>query len=144
MTEYWNGGDGVTVESLHDEVVRIAAEQPEHIYESPNGGGCFYTHYSDEEPPKPGCIIGVAIFNLTGKLVKQDGSYPNELGGGINTWEWRNILGADAEDEWCAPMHSDPKRELTHKWLARVQQEQDFKETWSDAVAKADELHPLD
>lgn len=130
MTEYWDG-TGVTAEALVEEVRRLAAEQPDYMYDPTNfddtSDGCAlpkcrYTHYQNDGTRVPGCIIGKAIYNLTGKLVDQA-----VTGGGVLDFPFMQ------EEYAYASGWSDQAR-----WLAAVQRNQDEKMYWGRAVELAD------
>lgn len=143
--EYWTGGEGVTLQSLHDEVVKIAQNNPEHVYNAPDGfETCLYTHFPDTEDARPGCIIGQAVWNITGKLVSQDRGMREDIDGTVGNAQWRRLLGADAVDEDGYSTHSDPANQRLQNWLRKVQSIQDEHYEWGTAVQSADAAFPLD
>lgn len=130
MAEYWDG-TGVTAGTLEGEVRRLAAEQPDHVYDATNfpdlkiGAKCKYTHTLEDKSQVPGCIVGQAIFNLTGKLVNQE-----IHGGGVLDFRFMR-------DEYNLGW-SDRAR-----FLANVQYHQDMQKPWGLAVTLADDKsHP--
>lgn len=93
MTEkFWSGGD-VLASALLAEAKRLSEEFPERIGRS-DTDGCVYTQYEynhgDEtsEPVCPVCIVGTAIFNVTGGYVP-----PVYEGNRIATDLWMEALG---------------------------------------------------
>lgn len=128
--EYWDG-TGVEASVLEAHVRQLAAEQPEYVYnpksfpDTGSGARCKYTHTLEDGSKVPGCIIGQAIFNITGKPVDQ----------------WRDSGGVldfkfmrDAELDNFAGDWSDRA-----KWLANVQSHQDRGISWGEAVRRADD-----
>lgn len=135
MSEYWDG-TGVTPEALEEEVRRLAAEQPDYVYDSKDfddtrGGWsiptCRYTHIQDDGAKVPGCIIGKAIYNLTGKLVNQQGS---GIGGVLDFGFMKPER--DESFEWTSRA----------RFLGKVQNMQDEGYPWGHAVQRASELYP--
>lgn len=130
-SEYWDG-TGVEPAVLEAHVRQLAAEQPDHVYDKDNypdryvGAACKYTHTLDDNSKVPGCIVGQAIFNITGKLVDQE----YHQGGVMDFQFMRSEFTRDDEDygHW-----SDRA-----KFLANVQNHQDSGLAWGDAVARAD------
>jgi hypothetical protein len=130
MTEYWDG-TGITPEDLEAEVIRLAAEQPDHVYSPTKFYGtlqgeytpspwCRYTHIQEDGAPVPGCIIGQAIFNLSGKPVDQDTSQ-----GTVCDFPFM-------QGEYIVPGWSQRA-----KFLSYVQSKQDAGMSWGQAVAEA-------
>jgi hypothetical protein len=125
--EYWDG-DGVSPEALEAEVRRLAAEQPERIYDytefadSRRGSRCKYTHTLEDDSKVPGCIVGVAIHNITGKLVDAD-----SWTGGVLEFGFMRAKARLDEGEYrvWSP---------TALFLANVQAHQDNRATWGSAV----------
>lgn len=126
--EYWDG-TGVSPEVLEAHVRQLAAEQPDHVYDKdayPDrgvGAACKYTHTLEDDSKVPGCIVGQAIFNITGKLVNQE----NHGGGVLDFGFMRSEY--DRNYEW-----SDRAR-----FLSNVQSHQDNGVPWGTAVARADD-----
>lgn len=126
--EYWDG----TLEpsALEFEVRRLAALQPDHVYDKeayPDrfiGASCKYTHTLDDGSKVPGCIVGQAIFNITGKLVKQE-----DHGGGVVDFAFMRTEYDRNDGTW-----SDRA-----KFLANVQNHQDNGVPWARAVERADD-----
>jgi hypothetical protein len=130
--EYWDG-TGVTPSTLEVEVRRLAAEQPEHVYDKDtypdrlSGARCKYTHTLGDGSKVPGCIVGVAIHNLTGKLVDQG----NYAGGVLDFGFMQDEYKLDDEGyRFWSPVA---------KFLANVQNHQDNGLPWGEAVSLADE-----
>lgn len=125
--EYWDG----TLEpsALEFEVRRLAALQPDHVYDRDNypdrayGAACKYTHTMLDDSKVAGCIVGQAIFNITGKLVKQE-----DHGGGVLDFLFMGTEYDRDSGEW-----SDRA-----KFLANVQNHQDNGVPWGTAVERAD------
>lgn len=116
--------------ALKAAVREVAADRPDFKYEpeatilSDGGKGSTVCRYTEQDGT-PGCIIGQGVFYITGETV-------NELmmGGGISHDRWAKALGVSytvADDNYRAWV-----------WLCSVQSYQDFKHTWSQAVARAD------
>lgn len=126
--EYWDG-TGVEPAVLEAHVRQLAAEQPDHVYDKdayPDryyGASCKYTHTLDDNSKVPGCIIGQAIFNITGKLVKQE-----DHGGGVLDFLFMRSEYDRENGEW-----NDRAR-----FLSNVQTHQDNGIPWGTAVARAD------
>lgn len=127
--EYWDGTD-VDAAILEVHVRQLGAQRPNHIYdynEYPDrgdGANCKYTHTLEDNSKVPGCIIGQAIFNITGKLVDQ-----RFYDGGVldfpfmrDEYDWDN-------GEWTDRA----------KFLANVQYHQDSQVSWGEAVERADD-----
>lgn len=131
MTEYWDG-TGITPEDLEAEVIRLAAEQPDHVYspskfydinqeaEYPPAPRCRYTHMQEDGTPVPGCIIGQAIFNLSGKPVEQATAQGTVLDFPFMREELINFSWNDRA-----------------RFLNLVQSKQDGGRPWGEAVAYA-------
>ena len=127
--EYWDG-TGVTASILEAHVRRLAALQSEHVYDKdayPDrgvGASCKYTHTLEDNSKVPGCIVGQAIFNITGKLVKQE-----DHGGGVLDFLFMRSEHDGDNGEW-----NDRA-----KFLANVQGHQDNGVPWGRAVERADD-----
>lgn len=127
--EYWDG-TGVTASILEAHVRQLAEKRAEHVYdknEYPDrntGSACKYTHTLEDHSQVPGCIVGVAIHEITGKLVNQD----NHNGGVLDFLFMRSEFDSDT-GEW-----SDRA-----KFLANVQGHQDNGVPWGRAVERADD-----
>jgi hypothetical protein len=70
---------------------------------------------------KPGCIVGAAIYNITGKYV------PSNLEGACNSIQWQDKLGigfGNNEDLY---------------FVRDVQHEQDCGKSWGEALSYARE-----
>lgn len=121
MTGYWDG-TGITAEQVEAEVRRLALERPGYAYSPSNfpdsgwGSSCKYTHTLGDGEECPGCIIGVAIFNLTGRLVDQ---------------RRHGVAVANL------PFMADHYNSRVGAFLRSVQNLQDGGETWGNAVRSA-------
>lgn len=119
----WWDGTGVTSASLRKEVERLA------IHAGDTRARCLYTiteeEYNDQDeswtrtPVKPECVVGQAVFNLTGKYVP--GSFE---GCGISNSIWRNALGQDLSGQG----------DDDFQFVLNVQSQQDNNQTWRDAL----------
>ena len=134
--EYWDG-TGVTPETLEFEVRRLAALRPDHVYDAETyddlsiGSKCKYTHSNLDGSKVAGCIVGQAIFNITGKLVDQ-----STYGGGVLDFPF--MQKEHSHDDEGYGRWSDRA-----KFLANVQYHQDSKMSWGNAVITADDTdHP--
>lgn len=129
--EYWDG-TGVDAPVLEAHVRQLAAKQPDHVYDyneytdSTVGANCKYTHTHLDGSQVPGCIVGQAIFNITGKLVRQA-----DHGGGVLDFGFMRTEYDRDSGEW-----SDRA-----KFLANVQSHQDNKIPWGTAVARAEDTN---
>lgn len=91
--KYWDGSP-ILASDVLAEAKRLSVEFPERIGSS-EVSGCVYTeHNYDEETDtvmtvKPVCIVGTAIYNLTGKFVPQ-----SMEGYRIGTSRWMQALSA--------------------------------------------------
>lgn len=127
--EYWDG-TGVDASVLEAHVRRLAALQPEHVYDKDEypdrgtGSACKYTHTLLDDSKVPGCIVGQAIFNITGKLVKQE-----DHGGGVLDFLFMQKEYDRSNGEWTDRA----------KFLANVQTHQDNGVPWATAVARAED-----
>lgn len=112
---------------LENEVRRLAAENPDFVYEGAVEDrygsqyvSCMYTVEGDDENLVGSCLFGQALINL--------GADPAEL----RSYEHEGI-GQVLE----SAMLVSPKRV---QWFDDVQEYQDVKMTWAFAVAEADDL----
>lgn len=93
-SKFWDGSP-ILASDVLAEAKRLSVEFPERIGRS-EVDGCVYTEYGrdDEsvnygEPVKPVCIVGTAVYNLTGKFV------PSSMEGNrIGTTGWMQALSA--------------------------------------------------
>lgn len=103
----------VTAEQIIAEVRRLAAEQPDFIYEKPAGSTfCLYKHGDG-----PGCIMGQALNNLG---VEVDEFTTGTIGSVLIEKGIKTTRGQG-------------------DWLRDVQAQQDTRHTWAQSVADADE-----
>ncbi len=117
MIEYWDG-TGLTAEAVAREVYRLGQERPDFVYSEHFGTSlCRYTHAGKE----PACIVGAAIYNLTGKPVDQ-----NAMAESVADGSWRSRLGA-----WSV------KQTKAWEFLCAVQYRQDMRCPWGTAVEEA-------
>lgn len=117
----------ITWEELEPEVRRLAAENPDYRYpmmRGNDGPACFYTLLPSGNTGQAVCIFGRALMNLG---VPQDELFPYE--------------GAPVHSLLC---HSSFDLEDRSSWIQLVQDQQDTRFTWSDAVADADTNYPLE
>lgn len=132
MTEelFWHGG-GITPVELLAEVDRLKQEFPDRVGTS-GKVGCVYTEYETTSdyalPVKPVCIIGTAVYNLSGKFVGP------ELEGsliGINIWA--EALGAGQVDEVGDVCEfSDEEQQEAFRACLDVQIKQDNGVPWGE------------
>ena len=128
--EYWDG-TGVEPAVLEAHVRQLAAQQPDHVYDKeayPDryiGSSCKYTHTLDDGSKVPGCIVGQAIFNITGKLVKQE----DHSGGVLDFLFMRSENNRESGGGWSERA----------KFLGNVQSHQDNGVPWARAVERADD-----
>ena len=114
-TPFWTN-EAVTTKALRAEVEKLAAEQPDRTAK------CKYTYYDQSgNPLVPGCIVGQAIYNLTGKFV------PTEMEGSCTENEWVYKLGGGLD--------LDADLQFSRK----VQFYQDGGQTWGEALTRAEE-----
>lgn len=106
----------ITVQQLVDSTIRIAEENPNYVYKSPDGGGCVYF---DPETKQPSCLIGHALAD--------NGITFDDLGElGI-----RNAI--DSVDNVCWRIEPFPETKFVN-FLERVQINQDCGIPWGEAV----------
>lgn len=112
----------VDVKDLIKAVREVAAENPDHVYKSQNGGGCNYT----EADGSLGCIVGHAMAKL-GKQLPPPGDYDMDMvtSSYVSSDAWSDLL-----DVGSASYES--------RWIRRVQSYQDTGSPWSEAVRLAD------
>lgn len=111
-----------TLDELEQEVRRLAAEQPDKVYEpqielmygDPTNTSCLYWH---EKENAPGCIYGHALTNL-----------------GIPRHYFNE---GEAIDSLLAALFGLTEADIP-RWFADVQLQQDDHVSWSDAVREAD------
>lgn len=115
----------VTYEDVEYEVRRLAAERPDHVYESPYNhsnaeedelelGSCRYQHGEGI----PGCLFGHAFLNLGLHLTDEDE--------GKAAYEVLERMRIGLTDDQAL-------------WVGDVQAKQDSGFTWANAVRAADE-----
>lgn len=118
--EYWDG-TGVEIQPLKAEVIRLATESPD------ERKACLYS--TDEG--KPECIVGQAVFNITGKVVHNDDWF-----GQINASEkWATALGADPYADYLGYSQEDYR---AFQFVREVQYRQDNGDTWGSALKTAE------
>lgn len=136
--DFWDPEtNAVNVGQLADAVRSAALRNPDKIYERPNGGGCKYTHETEDEKFCPGCIVGQGIFDITGQVVDQ-----SALGMSVNSGVWLRALNAASvePDKWGdTKVSDDPLTRYLTRWLRTVQSQQDDGKPWGEAVSYADQ-----
>jgi len=107
----WWDGKGITPATVRAEVTKLAEENPGTVR------NCVYNRGG-----VPECIVGQAVFNLTGKVVS------DETHSGSITWrpEWISAFGFKNLTE--AMENGD------FTFISKVQQAQDQGRTWGDAL----------
>ncbi|AWN04365.1 hypothetical protein PBI_GRAYSON_21 [Rhodococcus phage Grayson] len=116
---------------LKEEVLRLAAEKPDFIYESdPNAEeSCAYLAWDDDKA-YGSCIMGQALMNL-----------------GVDPVELSKYEGSDISAVVSALNDNEPPhyhRDPFDFWLSYVQGRQDAGYTWSKAVEFANEMECSD
>ncbi|AWN03860.1 hypothetical protein PBI_PEREGRIN_20 [Rhodococcus phage Peregrin] len=113
--------------ALKEEVLKLAAEKPDFIYESdPNAlEPCAYLAW-DKDEARGSCIMGQALMNL-----------------GVNPLELSKYEGADIAA--VVEILNGGEEPQYHKdkfdfWFSYVQGRQDNGDTWSTAVEYADDM----
>lgn len=101
-------------------VRELAAESPEFVYEAPVGEFCKYVHRTDEGHLIGGCIVGQAALKV---------GVPIEKLQSFDSWDDGSAGNAFSEFSISPEVLN---------WLQRVQESQDAKSPWGDAVAHAD------
>lgn len=120
MTDkHWYGGD-VEIGEVLAEAKRLSVEFPNRIGSSETMG-CVYTEYDVtasgdlyDHPVKPVCVVGTAIFNITGKYVA-----PDFEGTRIGTDKWVNALGVrdlDGHRAWRELLDAQIKQDSRAPW----------------------------
>lgn len=99
------------------EIRKVAAEQPDFIYNDGSLTECLYTQNADGSPG--GCIVGRALMRLDVEeedLVKNDGRFASRV---------LPELGISGDY-------------YVMNWIDKVQKVQDVGDTWAEAVQAAD------
>lgn len=115
---------------LIPEVRRLAAQNPDYVYpqmtDDEGGTACFYLARSAGNTAKAACIFGRALRNL-GVLARTLRKYENTgiTGALVSLVRSGLATGTSAQIAWCQ----------------RVQTSQDYGESWSYCVARADRMH---
>ena len=113
--------------ALKEEVLKLAAEKPDFIYESdPNAVEAFAYLVWDKDEATGSCIMGQALMNL-----------------GVNPLELSKYEGADISAVvGILNGGEEPQyhRDGLDYWLSYVQGRQDNGDTWSTAVEFADDM----
>jgi hypothetical protein len=104
------------VKELIAEVRRLAEANPDFVYRESN---CLYN--SGGDPANPGCIMGRAWRNVTGTSIKAEGQVISDV------LERYNI-------------NTTAKQ---RHWLTSVQDYQDARTPWGEAVILADSSFPV-
>lgn len=137
-TEFWNPEtQRINVAELADAVRQASLNDPNKVYQRPKGSGCLYTHEADDgQGLVPGCIVGQAVFNITGNVVQQ-----SALNTAVNGSAWVSALhiveGEVVDGDFT--LVKDPLTRYLVRWLRNVQSKQDDGNTWAKSVAYADE-----
>lgn len=108
------------VEKLVAAVREVAAEKPDHVYQTPANGTCAYVLDG-----QPSCIVGQAAWRLG--LI--DGSFEKHIEentAGVTTF--LRYLGAAMDED----------NEYEREFLDAVQEKQDQEVAWGEAVELAD------
>lgn len=121
---FWDG-TGVNSSDLREEVERLATEKPETY------AACVYTSVQPlaDGPGSiitPGCIVGAAVYNLTGAYVPDE--YERT---GINNRNWLSSLGEEPDDDY---LESLTEKSEDFQFVYRVQRLQDGGQNWGDAL----------
>lgn len=121
MVAYWDG-TGVEIRALKAEVTKLAKESPD------AKRACIYS----TDAGVPVCIVGQAVFNITGKVVDN-----NEWFGQIDgSPEWIMALGGD-HTELNNGMSAENYNAF--RFVSNVQNHQDKGFTWGEALTYAQE-----
>lgn len=123
MAEFWRGGD-VKPTQLLAEMIRLGEEFPD------KHAACRYTDYEDdgETPTQPVCLVGTAIYNLTGKFVHSEFE-----GTRIGAMMWAEALGADNAVSWNREF-TNPDEFTAYKRAVSMQTNQDLGWSWGFAT----------
>lgn len=126
-------GDGIVTELNRDaaeliaEIKRVAAETPNFVFH----GQCRYVINDDPQdtdpddpdvPKKPGCIVGVALWNLG--WIDANLSHRTNVAGATSALQDLNVCFTPNEGQW----------------ISDVQFEQDMRTAWGAAVDRANRL----
>lgn len=126
MPKIYEDGDVIDVQALITAVRELAAERPDFVYPVNSGNrapSCYYT-----KPDGTGdCIIGCAMERIGHPLPVQ-----NRDGEGAT-----KLLSAPVSSALWAWALNIPEAGREHRWLGRVQAQQDTGDSWGDAVAYA-------
>ena len=110
----------VKVSELWAEVLKVAQEQPEHVYERGEVGKCNY-----ERNGQPSCIVGHAMHRL-----------------GVSTFDLREFDAAEdsaiGDIIMMNPDMFDKDDKLGMELVIEAQDNQDQGVPWGQAVAKGD------
>jgi hypothetical protein len=116
---YWDG-EGVSVQALKAEIIKLGTEFPD------KWATCVYSLYGT-----PVCIVGRAVFNITGKVVEN-----NDWFGQIDSsHRWIKALGGEPI---VARNGFNTEDYDAYRFAADAQNYQDAGHTWSEAVAYAE------
>lgn len=121
MVTWWDGV-GVEIQQLKAEVIRLAEGSPDTMR------ACIY---SDDEGC-PVCIVGQAVFNITGQVVSND----DWFGGIDGSAKWINAFGGDSTLSNNGLSEEDYDAFL---FVSHVQNRQDMGFTWGEALNYAKE-----
>lgn len=104
----------VTEQDIINEVLRLAAENPDYIYTIPGGdehSSCVYIHDGNGS-----CIVGRALVN--------NGFDPEKVA------QYEGVTA----DEMLVALDIKEETDFDQTWLDRVQTEQDSGTPWAEAV----------
>lgn len=124
-SKFWDASP-ILASDVLAEAKRLSVEFPEQIGHS-GVDGCVYTEYNRDgesdnygEPVKPVCIVGTAVYNLTGKFV------PGYMEGNqIGTAGWMEALSA-----YGLPMYSTEHQAWSDLFDAQIRQ--DARQPWGE------------
>lgn len=130
--ELWDG-EGVSLVGLVNAVRQLGRKFP--------GLSAVKCVYSDpEHTPGSGCIIGRAVYELTGKVVDNDQWF-----GSVGTLNWMEALkieGHEHNGEFYMSSYLSKATRDRVEWLKVAQRLQDDGKPWAYAVGVADGKFP--
>lgn len=114
----------IKLKDLEAEVIMLATERPNHVYDS--NGGCSYVGTETGQVGGEGCIVGQALMRL---------GVPEEA---LREWE-NGTTSSTTFSDLVTEMETltfdeDP---LAVKFIREVQRNQDFQRTWGQSVSRA-------
>lgn len=128
----------VDVEALRGEIRKLAAEDPDRVYEPQQNLGCYYARDRHGIGREHGCIVGQAIFRLIPEMEPTEDGATFTLPGypSYDQVEYNGIAWNSKKDYMTYPVEF-PEDE----WIEWVQFYQDRGNSWSEAVETADQRH---